>query len=138
MWPATFGRRSASPFAVWLLHVAIPLLGLWLLVAHPRFDVHWEHHQAHFWLVVGTAVINVLLGFSISEQARRRSDARLFLVSLAFISAAGFLGLHAIATPGVILQAKNTGFVVATPVGEVRETGSVPPEHRRRVGHDPR
>ncbi|HVD29688.1 MAG TPA: GAF domain-containing protein, partial [Mycobacteriales bacterium] len=114
---AAIDRRPVSPFAVWLLHMAIPLLGLWLLAAQPRFDVHWEHHQTHFWLVVGTAAINVALGLSISEQARRRSDARLFLVSLAFVSAAGFLGLHAIATPGVILEAKNTGFVVATPVG---------------------
>jgi adenylate cyclase len=25
---------------VWLFHMALPLLGLWLLVAHPRLDVH--------------------------------------------------------------------------------------------------
>ena len=33
------------------------------------------------------------------------------------MAAAGFLGLHALATPGVLLDAPNTGFVVATPVG---------------------
>ena len=33
------------------------------------------------------------------------------------MAAAGFLGLHALATPGVLLPASNAGFVVATPVG---------------------
>ena len=50
-------------------------------------------------------------------RARRRADARLFLVSLAFVAAASFLGLHALATPGVLLEGPNTGFVIATPVG---------------------
>jgi class 3 adenylate cyclase len=39
------------------------------------------------------------------------------LVSLTFLSAAGFLGLHALATPGVLLAEPNAGFVIATPVG---------------------
>jgi class 3 adenylate cyclase len=38
-------------------------------------------------------------------------------VSLAFLSSAGFLGLHALATPAVLLAEANPGFVVATPVG---------------------
>ena len=62
-------------------------------------------------------VVSVALGFLAGETARRLRDARLFLVSLAFITSAGFLGLHALATPGVLLEGKNTGFVVATPVG---------------------
>ena len=37
-------------------------------------------------------------------------------MSLAFIAAAGFLGLHALATPGVVLG-KNASFELATPVG---------------------
>jgi adenylate cyclase len=38
-------------------------------------------------------------------------------VSLAFLASAGFLGLHALATPGVLLGSPNAGFVLATPVG---------------------
>ncbi|HUP33057.1 MAG TPA: adenylate/guanylate cyclase domain-containing protein, partial [Gaiellaceae bacterium] len=53
------------------------------------------------------------------EAARRRRDARLVLLALAFVAAAGFLGLHALATPGVLLSGPNAGFVVATPVGLV-------------------
>jgi adenylate cyclase len=92
------------------------LLGL--LLVHPGFDETWEDHPAHFWLVLGAAALSVGLGYAVGVAARRRRDARLFLVSLAFISAAGFLGLHALATPGVLLG-KNAGFELATPFGLV-------------------
>jgi adenylate cyclase len=102
---------------LWPLLLAVPLGGLVLLLARPELDVHWEHHPAHFWLVLGESAVSVALGALTSSAATRRGDARLFLVSLAFLSAAGFLGLHALATPGVLLENKNTGFVVATAVG---------------------
>ena len=102
--------------ALWVLHLALPMLALWLLVARPETDGHWEHHQAHFGLVLLTALVNVALGVVIIQAASRRRDARLFLVALAFLVAAGFLGLHALATPGILLD-KNGGFLIATPVG---------------------
>src|ERR671925_324266 len=77
----------------------------------------WEHHPSHFWLVLASAVISAALAFSTSGVPLRRADARLFLVSLAFFAAAGFLALHALATPGVLLDGPNQGFVIATPVG---------------------
>ena len=104
---------------VWLLGVllALPLVGLGLLLAIPAFDVEWEHHPSHFLLVLAVALINVALALVASEAAHRRADARLFLVSLALITSSGFLALHALATPGVLLDHPNSGFVVATPIG---------------------
>jgi adenylate cyclase len=102
---------------IWPLLIALPLVGLVLLLASPDADVHWEHHPAHFWLVLSISIVSVALGALTSEAASRRSDARLFLVSLAFLQSAGFLGLHALATPGVLLEGRNAGFTVATPVG---------------------
>jgi adenylate cyclase len=102
---------------IWAFHVALPLVGLWLLLARPELDVEWEDHTAHFWLVLATAALNVGLALVVGEAAHRRSDARLYLVSLTFLCAAGFLGLHAIATPSVILDGANAGFVIATPIG---------------------
>ena len=99
--------------------LALPLAGLALLLAIPELDVMWEHHPSHFWLVLGVAVVNVVLSVLTSEAASQRNDARLFLVSLAMLSSAGFLALHALATPGVLLMAPNQGFVIATPVGLV-------------------
>ena len=97
--------------------LVLPLAGLLLVLAEPDLDVEWEHHPAHFWLVLGVAVVNVTLGLLAGEAARRLDDARLFLVSMAFLASAAFLGLHALATPGVLLETPSTGFVVATPVG---------------------
>ena len=95
----------------------LPLLGLGLLVARPELDVVWEHHPSHFWLVLGTAAVSVVLAYLTNEAASRHADARVFLVSLAFLLSAGFLGLHALATPGVLLPEPNAGFVIATPAG---------------------
>jgi class 3 adenylate cyclase len=114
-------RSQATPgVGRWLPAAAVlvvPLLGLALLLANPDFDLHWEHHPSHFWLVLGTALVSVALAYLTNEAANRRADARLLLVSLAFLASAGFLALHALATPGVLLPTSNAGFVIATPVG---------------------
>src|ERR671916_2621139 len=102
---------------LWVAALALPVLGLVLLLAAPDTDVQWEHHPSHFWLVLAAGLTSAALAFSTSAVALRRSDARLYLVSLAFLSAAGFLGLHALSTPGVLLDAPNQGFAVATPIG---------------------
>ncbi|HYM64119.1 MAG TPA: adenylate/guanylate cyclase domain-containing protein, partial [Gaiellaceae bacterium] len=82
-------------------------------------DVLWENHPGHFWLVLAAAAVNAVLAYATGEAARRRGDSRLFLISLAFLASAGFLGMHALATPGVLLDGKNAGFVIATPIGLV-------------------
>jgi adenylate cyclase len=105
--------------AVWIVAAAVPLAVLAVLLAFPELDATWENHPAHFWLVLGAALAAVVLGVAIGEAARRRRDARLLLLALAFVAAAGFLGLHALATPGVLLSGPNAGFAVATPIGLV-------------------
>ena len=89
-----------------------------LLLVRPSLDTGWENQQAHFWLVLAAAALATALGWAVSVAARRRRDARLVLISLAFITSSGFLGLHALATPTVLLG-PNAGFELATPVGLV-------------------
>ncbi len=105
--PAVLGVAAAA---------ALPLLLLALVRQRPRLDVRWENQPAHFWLVLVAAAAAVGLGYAVFAAACRRRDARLVLVALAFVASAGFLGLHALATPGVLLGA-NPGFELATPVG---------------------
>lgn len=97
--------------------LALPLAGLALLLAVPSLDIRWEHQPSHFWLVLAVAVANVVLGVMAGVVADRHGDRRLFLVSLVLLATAGFLGLHALATPGVVLDSPNLGFAIATPVG---------------------
>jgi class 3 adenylate cyclase len=97
--------------------LALPLVGLFLLLGIPRLDATWEHQPSHFWLVLISALLSFLLGFFMAEAAARRGDARVLLVSLAFLSSSGFLGLHALATPGVLLAGKNAGFQIASAIG---------------------
>jgi adenylate cyclase len=109
--------RDALRAAAWVALVALPIAGLTILLASPSADVHWEHHPAHFWLVLSSALTSAVLAYATGDTARRRGDARLFVVALAFLAAAGFLGLHALATPGVLLAKRTAGFVLATPIG---------------------
>ena len=108
--------RTRSPLLV-LGALALPLAGFFLLLADQDLDVHWEHHPSHFWLVLAAALINAALAYVTAETARRRGDARVFLVSMTFLAGAGFLGLHALATPEVLLDTRTAGFEIATPVG---------------------
>ncbi len=108
---------SRVRLGVWVLHMALPLLALWLLLAQPVLDVRWQHQPSHFWLVAAVAGVNVVLALRVLAAARLRGDARLLLIGYAFVLAAGFLGLHALATPGVLLSSPNGGFEIATPVG---------------------
>jgi adenylate cyclase len=111
--------REAGPLKspLWGFALSLPLVGLLLLLAAPSADVHWEDHPSHFWLVLATAALSTTLALATSGIALRRADARLFLISLSFLAAAGFLTLHALATPGVLLAGPNQGFTIATPVG---------------------
>ena len=109
--PTTQQSRRAG----WLLVILLPLGLVGILRGAPMIDDRWENTPAHFWLVLATAVVCLVLAFAITESARRRRDGRLLLIGLAFVVSAGFLGLHALATPGVILAGKNAGFVLATP-----------------------
>ena len=106
------GERLAA-----LVAVALPAAGFVLLLAAPDLDVRWEHHPSHFWLVVSAAAITAVLAYATGDAAARRGDRRLFLVSLCFLAAGGFLGLHALATPDIFLDASNLGFQIASPVG---------------------
>jgi class 3 adenylate cyclase len=111
-------RRNTprQPTLVGVVILVVPLLLLGLVKAVPELDKGWENLPAHFWLVLIAALLAMVLGYSVTNAARRRRDARLLLISLGFIAAAGFLGLHALGTPGVLVD-NNAGFEAATPVG---------------------
>lgn len=98
--------------------VTAPLIIVSILRLRPTLDVRWHNDPAHFWIVLTAAAVATTLGCAMTEAARRRRDARLLLIAFAFLTSAGFVGLHALATPGVLVG-PNAGFEVAPPVGLV-------------------
>jgi class 3 adenylate cyclase len=110
-------RSSRLRPAVWALHLSLPALGLWLLIVEPGADVRWEHHHAHFGLVLTTALIAAGVGAVIAAAAHRHNDPRIFLVACAFIASAGFFAVHALTTPSVFSEVLNLGWTASSTVG---------------------
>jgi adenylate cyclase len=110
-------QRSTLVAIAWVTAAALPLLGLASLLAREKLDPGWTNHRVHFVLFLGVATADFVLAYAAGDAARRRGDARVLLISLAFLATGGFLGLHALGTPGVLFTAEHAGFHVAIPVG---------------------
>ena len=118
--PASRRRRgSALAVTAWTLAAALPLVGLVSLLLREQLDVDWDNYRVHFalFLTVGLGVF--VLAYAAGAAANRRGDARVLLISLAFLATGGFLGLHALGTTGVLFTQEYAGFKVANPVGLV-------------------
>jgi hypothetical protein len=117
---AALFQRHARPMArvaVALLLAALPLVGLVSLLLRSELDPHFENYRAHFVVFGIVGGVAFILGYTAGEAAKRRGDARVFLLSLAFMATGGFLGLHALGTPGILFSNELSGFQVAIPVG---------------------
>lgn len=99
---------------IWLFHMALPIVGLWLLLG---VDLAWQDNVGHFWLVLVTALIGLVLAVLVGIGAHRHEDASLYLVALGFSTAAGFLAIHSLVTPTVVVPEASAAFNLTTPVG---------------------
>lgn len=111
--------RSTGLVAVWLVAAALPMVGLVSLLLRSQLDPHIENYPLHFVVFGIVGAVAFALGYAAGEAANRRGDARVLLLSLAFMATGGFLLLHAIGTPTVLFSEEHAGFQVAIPVGLV-------------------
>src|SRR6516225_8316055 len=109
--------RSAAVDAAWLVAAALPLIGLVSLLLRKQLDPHFENYRVHFVVFGIVGALAFVLGYGAGEAATRRGDARVLLLSLAFMATGGFMGLHALGTPTVLFDGEHSGFQVAIPVG---------------------
>jgi len=117
---ARSGRGRAREYAllaIGVLAAALPLVGLASLLLRSELDPHIENYQLHFVVFGLVGAVAFALGFAAGEAANRRGDARVLLLSLAFMATGGFLWLHAIGTPTILFSEEHAGFQVAIPVG---------------------
>jgi adenylate cyclase len=108
----SFARIGAAAIAA-----ALPLVGLASLLLRKELDPHIENYRAHFVIFGFVGAVAFILGYAAGEAANRRADARVLLLSLAFMATGGFLWLHAIGTPQVLFTKQYGGFMVAIPAG---------------------
>ena len=113
------GRGLSRPLvrALWAGAFALPLIGFVSLLERSRLDPRWESGRLHFVLFLAVGAGASLLAFLAGQAADRRGDARVFLLSLGFLVTGGFLAVHAVGTPGILLNDEKPGFEIAVPVG---------------------
>jgi class 3 adenylate cyclase len=95
----------------------LPLVGLVSLFMRLHQDPAWASRRLHFVLFLAVGCGAMTLAYLAGQAADRRGDARVFLLSLAFLATGGFLAVHAIGTPGVLLNNDLPGFAIAIPAG---------------------
>jgi class 3 adenylate cyclase len=110
-------RRPRTLIAVAVVAAALPLVGLASLLLRSRLDPHIENYRLHFVVFGLVGAVAFGLGYAAGEAANRRGDARVLLLSLAFMATGGFLWLHALGTPEILFRQEHAGFQVAIPVG---------------------
>ena len=103
--------------AAWIVAPALPVVGLVSLLLRSTLDPEWSSPRLHVVLFPGVGGGAFVLAYIAGQAADRRGDARVFLLSLAFLMTGGFLAVHAVGTPGVLLNDELPGFEVAIPVG---------------------
>jgi class 3 adenylate cyclase len=115
--------RIRAGLAAGVVAAALPLIGLVSLLLRRQLDPHLENYRLHFVLFGLVGALAFVLGYAAGESANRRGDARVLLLSLAFMATGGFMGLHALGTPGVLFEQDHAGFKVAIPVGLLVSAG---------------
>jgi adenylate cyclase len=109
--------HPVTAVAAWTVAATLPLVGLASLLLRSQLDPHFENYRAHFLVFGAVGGFAFALAYAAGEAANRRGDARVLLLSLAFMTTGGFLGLHAFGTAGVLFDREHAGFMVAIPVG---------------------
>ena len=126
----------------WILAALLPLVGLVSLLARSKLDPGWTNTRVHFVLFLSVATVDFVLSYAAADAARRRGDARVLLISLAFLATGAFLGLHSVGTPMVLFTDEYAGFKVACPLnkpGEYSELASfLGASYFRMLGKDQR
>jgi adenylate cyclase len=101
----------------WIVASSLPLIGLVSLFLRRELDPELDTPRLHFVLFMAVGSGAIILAYLAGVAAERRGDARVLLLSLAFLVTGGFLAVHALGTPGVLLTNDVPGFRIAIPVG---------------------
>jgi class 3 adenylate cyclase len=103
--------------AALLVALLLPLVGLVLLLQNAFQRWSWQNQQLHFLLFLAVGGTAASLSLVAGQAAKQRGDARVLLLSLAFLATGGFMALHALGTTGVLVHHERPGFTIAITIG---------------------
>ena len=113
----------ALTIAAWAAVAALPLIGFLSLLMREQLDPNFSNPQLHFGLFLAVGAGLLIIAYDAGESAERRGDARVLLISLAFLATGAFLMLHSFGTAGVLFEDERAGFKIAIPVGLLISAG---------------
>ncbi len=113
----------ALTIAAWAVVAALPLIGFLSLLMREQLDPNFSNPQLHFGLFLAVGAGLLIIAYDAGESAERRGDARVLLISLAFLATGAFLMLHSFGTAGVLFEDERAGFKIAIPVGLLISAG---------------
>lgn len=87
--------------------MALPLATLWLLLAGKAPDPQWQNASVHFVIVSATSLVALLLALLMVRAATQIRDTRVLFLALGFLSIAGLFLVHALTTPGALVEDNN-------------------------------
>src|SRR5258708_452922 len=96
-----FGRLRWTPALI------IPLAILWLLMQGYLRDPSMGTATFHFFVVSLASSLSLLLALFILVAARQVRDAKVLFLGLTFYAMAGIFLIHALTTPGALVQQYN-------------------------------
>jgi HD-GYP domain-containing protein (c-di-GMP phosphodiesterase class II) len=96
-------NTSVSPFFP-ILWTFLPLALYLLLRAVPHYDHHWHLVNLHFYVGSTVLILAALVSVVIGLIGTRLRNVQIVFASLAFLSLAAVFGMHALSTPGFILE----------------------------------
>ena len=120
--PAPRGGRWLV-VAAGVVAALLPIIGFASLLLREQLDPDFSNPQLHFTLFLAVGAGLLIIAYDAGESAHRRGDARVLLISLAFLSTGAFLMLHAFGTADVLFKTERAGFKVAIPIGLLLSAG---------------
>lgn len=104
-------RRSLPTVLPWLVLLAASSAAFLALRMQVDWDgaLQWASPVGHFWVVSAAAITCLALAIAAGVAAFSARNARVLMLSLAFLSMAGLFTVHGLATPGVLVDSTYTG-----------------------------
>jgi class 3 adenylate cyclase len=97
--------------------LVMPLAALVVLLRRDFAGMQWNNPGLHFTFFLVAAGTAAALSLMAWGAARRRGDARVLLLSVGFLATAGFMGIQAAGTQGMLHEGSLPGFTVSIAVG---------------------